>query len=84
MEQQSNKEANQGWRFAAGAARITVLNTGSEDRRHTSGVMFVAVVRNLGAVGRHNQFQATRGRVAPAVLNVRGGMWVLLRVLLAF
>ena len=50
MEQQSNKEANQGWRLAADAARLTDLNIGCEDRKHTSGVMFVAVVRNLGAV----------------------------------
>ena len=42
LEEQFNKEAEQGWRFAADAARITDESAGSEDRRHTSGAIFVA------------------------------------------
>ena len=49
-EEQFNKEAKEGWRFAADAARITDETTGSEDRKHTSGGVFVAVDSNLGAV----------------------------------
>ena len=37
MEEQFNREAKQGWRFAADAARITDENASSEDRKHTSG-----------------------------------------------
>ena len=37
MEKQFNKEAKQGLRFAAEAARITDENASSEDRKHTSG-----------------------------------------------
>ena len=50
MEEQFNKEAKQGWRFAADAARITDVNAGSEDREHTSGGVFVAVDSILEAV----------------------------------
>ena len=49
-EEQINKEAMQGWRFAADAARITDENTGSKDRKHKSGGTFVAVDSNLGEV----------------------------------
>ena len=50
MEEQFNKEAKKGWRFAADAARITSERAGSEDQNHTSGgVFFVAVDSNLGA-----------------------------------
>ena len=51
MEEQFNKDAKQGWRFAADAARITDERASSEDRKHTSGGVFVAVDSNLGAVG---------------------------------
>ena len=37
MEEQINKEAKEGWRFAADAARITDERASSEDRTHTSG-----------------------------------------------
>ena len=33
MEQQFNKEAKEGWRFAADAARITDERAGSEDQK---------------------------------------------------
>ena len=35
MEEQFNKEANEGWRFAADAARITDERASSEDRTYT-------------------------------------------------
>ena len=44
MEEQFNKEAKQGWGCAADA------NASSEDRKHTSGGVFVAVDSKLGAV----------------------------------
>ena len=50
MEEQINREAHEGWRFAADAARITDERTSREDRKRTSGGVFVAVGSNLGAV----------------------------------
>ena len=50
MEEQFNKEAKEGWRFAARAARITEETTSDEDRKHTSGGILVAIDSNLGAV----------------------------------
>ena len=50
MEEQFNKEFKQGWRFAADAARITDNKASSEDCKHTSRGVFVAIDRNLGAV----------------------------------
>ena len=49
MEEQFNREAKEGWRFAADAARFTDETAGSEDREHTSGGVFIAVDSNLGA-----------------------------------
>ena len=40
MEEQFNKEANGGWRFAADGARITDERAGSEDQKHTSAGVF--------------------------------------------
>ena len=37
MEEQFNREAKEGWIFAADAARITDEREGSEDQKHTSG-----------------------------------------------
>ena len=37
MEVQFNKEAREGWRFAADAATITDERAGIEDQKHTSG-----------------------------------------------
>ena len=48
MEEQFNREAKEGWRCAADAARITDGTAGSEDRKHTAGGVFVAVDSNLG------------------------------------
>ena len=56
MKEQLNKEAEEGWRFAAGAARITDERAGNEDQKHTSGGVFVAVDGYLGAaVGEKEQ-----------------------------
>ena len=61
MEEQFNREAKEGWRFAADAARITDERAGSEGRKHTSDGVFVAVESNLGTVvGEGEGSQATR------------------------
>ena len=44
------QQRGQGWRFAASAARITEETTGSEDCKHTSRGLWVAIDSNLGAV----------------------------------
>ena len=49
MEEQFNKEAKEGWRFAASAARITEELAGDEDRKHTSGGVHVAIDSNQEA-----------------------------------
>ena len=81
MEEQFNKEAKEGWRFAADAARITDERASSEDRKHTSGGVFVAVDSNLGAVvgaeeGAIESIPGNEGRIAQAWVNVRGGLRV--------
>ena len=78
MEEQFNKEAKEGWRFAADAARITDEKAGREDQRHTSGGVFVAVDSNLGAVigekeGAVMSTPGNEGRIAQVWVNVRGG-----------
>ena len=40
MEEQFNREAKEGWRFAASGARITEEMAGDEDGKHTSGGVF--------------------------------------------
>ena len=81
MEEQFNKEAEEGWRFAGDAARITDKNASSEDRKHTSGGVFAEVDSNLGAVigteeGSVNSILGNEGRIAQAWVNVRGGLRV--------
>ena len=81
MEEHFDKEAKEGWRFAANAGRITHGTTGSEDRKHTSGGLFVAVDSNLGAVvgakeGAIESIPGNEGRIAQAWVNVRGGLRV--------
>ena len=44
------REAKEGWRLAAGAARVTDERASSDDRKHTLGGVFVAVDSNLGTV----------------------------------
>ena len=77
MEEQFNKEAKEGWRFAADAARITDQRASSADQKHTSGGVFVAVDSNLGAVVGGEEGAGTprkRGRITQVSVNVRGGM----------
>ena len=49
MEEQFNREAKEGWRFAASAARITDETAGDEDRKHTSGGVLVAIDSSCGS-----------------------------------
>ena len=77
MEEQFNREAKEGWRFAADAARITDERASSEDRKHTSGGVFVAVDSNLGPVvgteeGAIVSIPGNEGSIAQAWVNVRG------------
>ena len=79
MEEQFNGEAKDRWRFAASAARIPAETAGDEDRKHTSGGVFVASDSNLGAVvgaeeGVIESFPGNEGRIAQAWVNVRGGL----------
>ena len=79
MEEQFNREAKKGWRYAASAARITEEMAGDEDRKHTSGGVFVAIDSNLGAVvgaeeGAIESIPGNEGRIAQAGVNVRGGL----------
>ena len=81
MEQQFNREAKEGWRFAADMAVITDERASSEDRKHTSGGVFVAIDSNLGAVvgaeeGAIESILGNEGRIAQACLHVRGGLHV--------
>ena len=69
MEEQFNTEAEEGRRFEADSARITNERAGSEDRKHTSGGVLVAVDSNLGAVvgaeeGAIGSIPGNEGRVA--------------------
>ena len=50
MEEHLNKGSKPGLRFAADSARITNENASSEDRKHTSGGVFVAINSKLEAV----------------------------------
>ena len=79
MEEQLNKEAEEGWTFASDAARITDERAGSEDQKHTSEGVLVAVDSNLGAVvgdkeGAVMSIPGNEGRIAQVWVNVRGGM----------
>ena len=50
MEVQLNSEAKPGWRFAADWAKIADAKASSEDRKHESGGVFLAIDGGLGAV----------------------------------
>ena len=76
MEEQFNKEAKQGWRFAADAARMTDEIAGSEDRKHTSGEEGCgAVDSNLGGVIGKEEGAVTWIPGNEGII-VRGGMRV--------
>ena len=86
LEEQFNKEAKAGWRIAADAARIADKKASSEDRKHTSGGVFVAVDNNLGTIvgereGAIDSIPGNEGRIAQAWVNVRGGLLVVLLAL---
>ena len=79
MEEHLIKDAKEGWRFATDAARITDERGGSEDQKHTSGGVFLAVDSNLDAiVGEKEEavmsIPGNEGRIAQVWVNVRGGM----------
>ena len=83
MDEQFYVEAKEGWRFAPDAARITDERASSEDQKHTSGGVFVAVDNNLGAVvgaeeGAIDSISGKQGRIAQVWVNVRGGLRVFL------
>ena len=70
------QRGKEGWRFAASAARITEGAAGDEDRKHTSGGVFVAIDSNVGAVvgaeeGAIESIPGNEGRIAQAWVNVR-------------
>ena len=71
MKEQLYKDAKEGWRYAASAARITEETAGDEDRKHTSGGVVVAIDSNLGAVmgaeeGAIESIPGNEGRFAQA------------------
>ena len=79
MEEQFNKEAKEGWRFAADAAIATDERASIEDQKHASGGVLVAVDSNLGAVvgekeGAVTSIPGSEGRITQAGVNVRRGM----------
>ena len=81
MEEQFNREAKEARRFAADAARITNEKASSEDHKHTSRGVFVAVDSNLGTVvgeeeGAVASIPGNEGRITEAWVNARGGMRV--------
>ena len=83
-----NKKAKEGCRFAAGAARITDERAGSEDQKHISGGVFVAVDSNLGAVvgekdGAVASITGNEGRIAQVWAIVRGWYANVCSILLA-
>ena len=78
MEEQFNREAKEGWRFAADAARITDERASSEDNWHMSVRVFVAVDSNLGVVVGETEravasIPGNEGRITQVWVNVRGG-----------
>ena len=76
------EEMEEGWRFAVDAARITDEKAGIEDRKHTSGGVFIAVGSNLGAVvgeeeeGTVASIPGNKGRITQVRVDVQGGMRV--------
>ena len=75
--------------LAASAARITEEMAGDEDRKHTSGVVLVAIDSNLGAVvgaeeGAIESIPGNEGRIAQAWVECKRRTAYLLSLLLAF
>ena len=89
MEEQFNKDAKEGWRSAASAARIAEETAGDEDRKHTSGGVVVAIDSNPGAVVRAEEgaiesIPGNEGRNAQALGERKRRIAYLRGVLLAF
>ena len=80
VEKQFNKEAKEGWRFAAGAARVTVERASSEDQQHTSGGVFVAVGSNLGAVAGEKEESHKHGECQWRIAYLHGVLLALGRM----
>ena len=81
MEEHFIKESKKVWKFAADAARITDESIGSEDRKHTTTDVFVAIDRSLGALidkenGSVRSIPGNERRIAQSWVNVRGGIRV--------
>ena len=72
MEEQFNKEAKKGWRLAADTARITDENASSEDRKHTSRGVFVAIDSNLEQSLIKKKEQSGRSQEVKEELPKRG------------
>ena len=78
-EEQFSKESMQGWRSEADAARIIDDKASNEDRKHTSGGVFLAIDSTLGAVvdkeeGSVHVHPRECRRFTQSWANVRGGM----------
>ena len=76
IEDTFNKDAGQGWRNAADAARVTDERADREDEKHTSGGVFAAIDK-LGAVidkeeGAVKSIPSDEGSIAPARIDVTG------------
>ena len=78
VEEQLNKEAKEGWRFAAGAARITDERAGSHDQKHQEE--FCGSRQQSGSScwrereGAVMSIPGNEGRMAHVWVKVRGGM----------
>ena len=76
MEEQFNREAKKGWKFATSAARITEEMAGDDDSKHSSKGVFDATDSNLGAVGSAEEgaigsIPGNEGRIAQTWVNVK-------------
>ena len=80
---QKKKPNKQEWKLAADAARNTDVNASSEDLKHTSGRVFVAVDSNMGAVVGTEE-RAIESISGPSVSKCARRYAGLLSVLLAF
>ena len=79
MEEQFEKKPNKVGDLQRTQQDCTDGNVGSEDCKHTSGGVFVAMDSNLGAVvgteeGAVASIPGNEGRIAQVWENVRGGM----------
>ena len=70
----ANPKSKQGWKFAAGAARVSDEEDGSTDAGNTSCGVFVATLPQLGAVTDENEGAVCStpgdGRIVQAWVNI--------------